>query len=257
MVSPVPKHLRTRKEIASIRASLRGHVVDIELPKVPKTKGVSRHRAKFAPGLSTRLVELASSKSIGDPMAGTETLARETGLPIALNDIDKGMRTFLNPLRKQGCEISYGPASAISWKRDVCVFSPPYYPRTDRRKQNAHDDAKRGAVVGFRTGYDCDAPGFIGNPEGVDGIKVYRQQMLDVYNHMTRVCDRMIVVVKNWMRLGVELRLDLDTILTAEEAGWMIVARHGFEPPPSLWARYNKQRGGMVTVEDILIFDRN
>lgn len=227
------------------------------LPKTPPQRVAKSHRAKYAPGLATKLVEFAETKSIGDPMAGTGTLARETGGAFALNDIDVNMNQFLHPLTGQGCEISFGPATAVPWKRKVCVFSPPYYPRTDRRKQNAHDDKKRGAVVGFRTGYDCDAPGFIGNPEGVDGIKIYRQQMLDVYSHMTKVCDRMIVVVKNWMRLGVELRLDLDTILTAEEAGWMIVARHGFEPPPSLWARYNKQRGGMVMVEDILIFDRN
>lgn len=30
-----------------------------------------------------------------------------------------------------------------------------------------------------------------------------------------------------------------------------------FEPSPSLWSRYNKKRGGGVTVEDVLMFSKS
>lgn len=66
----------------------------------------------------------------------------------------------------------------------------------------------------------------------------------------------MIVVTKNWTRLGVEMRLDLDTILTAQSVGWACRARHGWAPPQSLWNRYNERRGGGVQVEDVLLFER-
>ena len=189
-------------------------------------------------------------------MAGAGTLASETGVVAALNDIDEAMRVHLAPLEARGCEVSYVPATDIGWRRECCVFSPPYYPRTDRRKPNAHDDVKRGPVVGFRDAYACDHPDFIGNPGGVDAIARYRVAMTAVYRHLTTVCDRMVVVTKNWTRLGVEMRLDLDTILMARAAGWCCTARHGWNPPPSLWNRFNAQRGGGVEVEDILMFSR-
>lgn len=258
MVSPVPKHLRTDNEHAAIPARLRDHVVDLS---VDRTNGVDvpgsgRHRAKFAPGLATELVRLAGTADIGDPMCGTGMLAWETGNPAALNDIDPGMKGFLKPLAKWGCETGHVPATEITWQRECCIFSPPYYPRTDRRKPNAHNDAKRGPVVGFRDSYGFDHPDFVGNPGGVEAIKTYRDQMTRVYAHLTKVCGRMIVVTKNWTRLGVELRLDLDTILMAQSVGWTCTERHGWEPPPSLWSRFNTQRGGGVLVEDVLIFVR-
>jgi hypothetical protein len=64
------------------------------------------------------------------------------------------------------------------------------------------------------------------------------------------------VVTKNWTRLGVELRLDLDTILMAKSVGWKCTGRHGWEPAPSLWSRFNRDRGGGVLVEDVLMFSR-
>jgi hypothetical protein len=79
--------------------------------------------------------------------------------------------------------------------------------------------------------------------------------MREVYLALRGHGKRMIVVVKNTMRLGVELRLDIDTILTAQEAGWACVERHGWEPTPSLWARFNGAKG--VLVEDVLVFDRS
>lgn len=265
MVSPVPKHLTTDKDAEGIEASLRDHVSDLTLNPAKKViiPGARHHRAKFPPGLASVLVEMAGSKSIGDPMAGTGMLAWETGLPCALNDIDRGMSQFLSPLAVRGCEVSYGPATKIGWRRDVCIFSPPYYPRTDRRIPNAHDDTKRGPVVGFRDSYPTDHPDAIGNPGGVDAILTYRKQMTAVYGHLLQVCGKMIVVTKNWMRLGVELRLDIDTILMAESVGWKCVERHGFTPRSSLWARFNARRGeqqgrtGMVEVEDVLVFRKN
>lgn len=264
MVSPVPKHLRTPEEVERIDKPLRDHVCDLVLDasKGVKVPNARHHRAKFPPGLSTLLAEMAGTDSIGDPMAGTGMLAWETGIPAALNDIDRSMSMFLDPLKARGCEVSYGPADRIKWKRQVCIFSPPYYPRTDRRIPNAHDDAKRGPVVGFRDSYATDHPRAIGNPGGVDAVFLYRRQMEEVYSHLASVCDRMIVVTKNWMRLGVELRLDLDTIIMAEDWGWECVSRHGFRPRGSLWAKFNAERGaaqgrpGMVEVEDVLIFKK-
>lgn len=256
MVSPVPKHLRTDDEHAAIPERLRYHVVDLQVDRhngvdVP---GSGAHRAKYAAGLATALLELARSKDIGDPMCGTGMLSWETGKHAALNDIDPGMGKFLKPLSKWGCEVTHRPASEIGWQREVCIFSPPYYPRTDRRKPCAHDDAKRGPVVGFRDSYDCNHPEFVGNPGGVDAILTYRRQMTAIYSHLTGVCDRMIVVTKNWTRLGVEMRLDLDTILMAQSVGWKCTGRHGWEPPPSLWSKFNQKRGGGVQVEDVLMF---
>jgi hypothetical protein len=237
--------------------SLRDHIVDLkpDLSACVRVPGAGHHRAKFAPGLSSVLIDMADTSSVGDPMCGVGTLAWETGACLALNDLDEGMRPFLDPLSARGCEVTYGPATSIEWRREVCVFSPPYYPRTDRRKPNAHDDGKRGPVVGFRDSYGCDHPEFIGNPGGVNAIRDYRDAMTLVYEHMRDVCERMIVVAKNWTRLGVELRLDLDTILMAAESGWSCTERHGWVPVPSLWSRFNAQRGGGVQVEDVLVFE--
>ena len=254
MVSPVPKHLTTDADHQAVPAQFREHVVDLRIVG-GAVKGLSAHRAKYAPGLATALLNLAGTSSVGDPMAGTGTLARETGVNAALNDLDAGMAEFLDPLALVGCEVTYGPAHEIRWRRDVCIFSPPYYPKADRRRPCAHDDAKRGPIVGFRDSYSADHPAFIGNPGGVNAISQYRTQMTRVYGHMLCVCRRMIVVTKNWTRLGVEMRLDLDTILMAQSVGWLPVERHGWVPPQSLWSRFNEQRGGGVTVEDVLVFE--
>lgn len=256
MASPVPKHLRTEAEISLIPSHLHNHVETLfPVSTVDRRHGIGKHRAKYAPGLISELVKLAGSESLGDPMAGTGTAAYETGKPFALNDIDTGMSQYLEPLKQSGCEISYLPADRIQWSREVCIFSPPYYPRTDRKKPNAHNDEERGPIVGFRDSYSCDHAEFIGNPEGSDGIRIYREQMRSVYSHLHSQCGRMIVVTKNWTRLGVELRLDLDSILMGYESGWVCTARHGWKPKPSLWAHYNQKRGGGVAFEDILVFE--
>lgn len=258
MASPLPRHLRADSELAAVPAHLLNHVVDIQVDRTRgvKVAGSGKHRAKYAPGLATELLKLAGTDDVGDPMAGTGTLAWETGIAAALNDIDVGMKRFLEPLKERGCEVTYSSANKISWWREACVFSPPYYPKADRRRPLAHNDKKRGPVVGFRDAYDAEGPEFIGNPGGVDAILHYRHQMTGVYAHLRTVCNRMVVVTKNWTRLGTEMRLDLDTILMAQEAGWFCLERHGWQPPPSLWARFNAQRGGGVPVEDILIFEK-
>lgn len=259
MISPVPKHLRSECEYEVIPNYLLDHVVDMNIDKSNGCSGagINTHRAKYAPGLSTRLLEIAGTENVGDPMAGTGTLARETRLPLALNDIDIGMSKFLDPLLLElGCEVSYKPATEITWKRDVCIFSPPYYPKADRKRPCAHNDAKRGPIVGFRDSYNADHPEFIGNPGGVNAIKQYREQMTKVYDHLRFVCKKMIVVTKNWTRLGVEMRLDLDTILMARSVGWVCSARHGWQPPQSLWSRFNTERGGGIVIEDILVFEK-
>lgn len=257
MVSPVPKHLRTDDEHADVAAHLRDHVVDLQVNKANGVRipGAGNHRAKYAPGLATVLTDLARTESIGDPMCGTGMLAWETGKSCALNDIDAGMARFLEPLKPKS-RVTYLPATQIPWQVETCIFSPPYYPKADRRRPCAHDDAKRGPVVGFRDSYDGSHPDFIGNPGGVNAILVYRQQMTAVYAHLRSVCDRMIVVTKNWTRLGLEMRLDLDTILMAQSVGWKCTNRHGWIPPQSLWSRFNEQRGGGVTVEDVLVFTK-
>lgn len=260
VASPVPKHLRTPSEVDCISNHLLDHVNDLEINPANgvTVKETKRHPAKYASGLVTELIKISGSESVGDPMCGTGTLAYETGLSCALNDIDTNMLQFLQPLvDKQNCEVSFGPADIIPWSREVCIFSPPYYPRTDRKKPNAKNEAVRGAPVGFSDSYPCDSERFIGNPSGCDGILLYREGMRKVYDHLGKnVCGKMIVVTKNWTRLGVELRLDLDTILMCNETGWICESRHGFAPKPSLWSRYNAARGGGVQIEDIMVFRR-
>lgn len=256
MVSPVPKHLRTENEVRLVPRAYREHVSDLAvLPtSLPRPAGPS-HRAKFVPGLTSALLDFAVG-TVGDPMAGTGTAAWESHRFTAVNDIDQSMSPHLDPLRERGCVVTYDPTHKLDWERDTMIFSPPYYPRTDRTRPNAHDDNRRGPVVGFRDSYGCDHSDFIGNPGGVNAILTYRAAMTDVYDQLQRVAGRMIVVTKNWWRLGVELRLDLDTILMAMETGWVCTERHGWEPPPSLWSRYNQQRGGFRVVEDVLIFEK-
>lgn len=257
MVSPVPKHLITDEQIATIPAALRDHIVDLTVERKPNPWPTTarRHPAKLAPGLPTALAPYLTG-SIGDPMAGTGTLAHELRTPMHLNDIDPSMNEYLEPTRTFGCTITYGPATDIDWTVDTLCFSPPYYPRTDRTKPNAHNDLKRGPVVGFRDTYHHNEPQFIGNPAGTNGILTYRNQMTAVYQHLATTATRMIVITKNWWRLGTELRLDLDTILMAHTAGWTCTERHGWEPPASLWNRYNTNRNNYPNIEDILIFDR-
>lgn len=188
-------------------------------------------------------------------MAGSGRLVAETEKPFYLNEIDRRWGGHLLELAwKYNATVTFGDARDVPWSCEACIFSPPYYPRTDRRRPNAHDDAKRGPVVGFRDSYGSPEAGFIGDPGGSDAILHYRDSMREVYGSLLGKCGRMILVTKNWTRLGVELRLDLDTVLTAAEAGWELVGRHGWEPRPSLWSRYNASRNSGVGCEDVLIF---
>ena len=266
MPSPVPPHLRTEQELAQLPLALRDHVVDLHpRPPVPLFDGASvsvpgpAHPAKYRPGQATALLGLVGAEDlVGDPMAGAGILAAESGRRCALNDLDPRMLLRLQQLAAAtGGVATCGPAHAVPWTAAAVVFSPPYYPRTDRRRPAAHA-AKRGAVVGFRDSYDHDDDDMIGNPSGRNGILLYRNAMRRVYRHLhvSVGARRMVVVVKNWTRQGVELRLDLDTLLTAAEAGWYPVRRHGWACGPSLWARFNAARGPGVQVEDVLVFDR-
>jgi hypothetical protein len=257
MTSPVPKHLRGSREVSRIPKRLREHRCNLKVTPV-SSLSVPQHPAKYAPGLATALVDLAACdpERIGDPMAGTGRIASETGLKISLNEPDPRWSILLRELKKTGCVVSFCDARRLPWTADTLIFSPPYYPRTDRRVLAAHNDIKRGKSVGYRSGYGAEGvSGFIGDPAGAHGILSYRNAMREVYVALLRRARRMFVVVKNTKRLGVELRLDLDTIITAQEAGWMCVCRHGWEPPPSLWQRYNNKRGTAVLVEDVLVFE--
>lgn len=122
MVSPVPKHLTTEREHEAVPKPLREHVADLAVDPSHGVgfKGSGTHRAKFAPGLATALLQLAGTTSVGDPMAGTGTLARETGVAAALNDLDGGMARFLDDLAHRGCEVTYGPAHEVPWSRRPC-----------------------------------------------------------------------------------------------------------------------------------------
>ena len=251
-----PRGLRSISEELSIPRRLLEHVSDLVVVPVRPLEA-SPHPAKYAAGLPTALVRLAGTEDIGDPFAGTGRLAEETQLAVKLNDLDPRWVSRLRELVARFGGVATSVAAAkIPWSVNTGIFSPPYYPRTDRRRLAGHDDARRGAVVGFRTGYGCATEGFIGDPAGVDGIVNYRAAMRPTFAGLWHRAQRLIVVVKNWTRGEVELRLDLDTILTAQEAGWVCTARHGWEPTPSLWARFNHARGIGVSVEDVLVFER-
>jgi len=194
-------------------------------------------------------------------MAGTGRLAEETRLPLALNEISPRWKPNLQHLRDTlDCTVSFENAQdGVPWERETLIFSPPYYPKADRCRPAGHNDEKRGAVVGFRDSYgDGHLPGFIGDPAGKNAILLYRNAMRKIFFPLGRGrTRRMLLVTKNWTRLGTEMRLDLDLFLTAQEAGWRPEARTGWVPPASLWARYNERRGGMITVEDVLVLTRN
>lgn len=251
MPSPVPRHLRTSAEEASIPVKLRDHQNGL-LVKMVSRLSASKHPAKYAEGLPTALVAWAGTDDVADPMAGSGRLAEETKLSIPLNEPDPRWQPHLAAL--PGCRVSCADARRLPpWFRcDTMIFSPPYYPRTDRRVLAAH----RGEPVGYRSGYGAEGvQGFIGDPAGADGILSYRNAMREVYAGLFGRARRMIVVVKNQTRLGVELRLDLDTALTAMEAGWRFTRRTGWHPKPSLWARYNLSRGTGIAIEDVLMFE--
>ena len=253
MVSPVPHHLRSVEETDAIPLHLRGHICDLTVK--PVRVRPCAHPAKFAPGLPTALAEMVGTDDLADPMAGSGRLAEEVRSDCYLNEIDPKYWDVLSCFPN----VSHMDAAKLpkSWGARVIVTSPPYYPRTDRRKLASHDDAKRGRVVGFRSGYDGGhLHGFVGDPAGCNGILIYRQAMRAIYENFALMVkpQLLVLVVKNQTRLGVELRLDLDTILIAQEAGWDCIERHGWKPPPSLWARWNLRRGTGVAVEDILVF---
>ena len=257
MPSPPPRGLVTADEVAHLPAALRDHRTTLCVrPPARPLAPAAWHRAKYQPGLATALLDLAGTASVGDPFAGTGRFFEETQVAGgAANDLDPRCADAIRALGVPGLEVTNLPADRTPWHRDALIFSPPYYPRTDRCQPNAHDDGKRGPVVGFRDSYGCSDPAFVGNPAGVEGIYRYREAMRAVYAHLRACGTRMVVVTKNWVRKGVELRLDWDTILMAEAAGWHPVRRTGWEPPQSLWSKFNQARGGMVTVEDVLIFD--
>jgi hypothetical protein len=248
--------LRTNKESEAIDSKFREHIADLIVNPVKKLSSF-RHPAKYQSGLPTALVELAKSPSIGDPMAGSGRLVEETEKPFYLNDIDPKCYLKLKQLSEiYGSTVTCDDVRNLMWQCDVMIFSPPYYPRTDRKKPNHHNDEKRGAVVGFRDTYGIELDGFIGEPGGVDAILSYRNAMREIYAKLLKHSEKMIVVTKNWTRLGVELRLDWDTILTASEVGWKITDRHGWIPNQSLWSRFNQSRNTGVTVEDVLVFEK-
>lgn len=125
MVSPVPKHLTTDDDHAAIFPRWLNHVVDLRVDPSNgvKTPGAGSHRAKYAPGLATALLNLAGTDSVGDPMAGTGTIARETGIAAALNDLDAGMAKFLDPLRAAGPARMTTP-SAGRWSGSATAIQP-------------------------------------------------------------------------------------------------------------------------------------
>jgi hypothetical protein len=210
-----------------IPSRLTDHRVDLTVTPVEDNSPVP-WGTHFASGLPSVLVDRFGDGLIGDPFAGSGRLAWETERPMWLNDNNRRNRKHLDPTVEFGCVVSYDNAASLSWCVDTLISQPPLQPDVYTWSTAEH------AV-----------------------ITSYRDSMAATYRSVSRCAPRMVLVVRNWWRLGHEVRFDLETIALAELSHWRCVDRHGWQLPATRpLSRRAGNRNTSPLVEDVLVFEQ-
>ena len=151
-------------------------------------------------------------------------------------------------------------------KIDSVIFSPPYGHGSTHTK--GQEQTKWRKENKYYVGHDkethySDNPDNVGNKKGKD----YLSEMLIIYKECLKVLrpsGYMVLVLKNFVRKGEQIRLDLDTIKLVEAAGFTYVTRHYRKiNNPSFWItnaihKWEKKFPGKThpypLMEDVLVF---
>jgi len=149
-------------------------------------------------------------------------------------------------------------------KIDSIITSPPYG-ETDNQSRNKEDltaEKNQRDIIGKKYSEDENN---IGNKQG----KNYLTEMLKVYRECRKVLKNngfMVLVTKNFVRSGEQIRLDLDTIKLCEAAGFTYVRRHYRKiNNPSFWItnaiqkwekKHSDKPHPYPLAEDVLVFQK-
>lgn len=179
------------------------------------------------------------------------------------NDKKLGQRCYSNATSTSEIEnLEYG-------KIDSIITSPPYcHDSTHRKNQDNWNSVKARKMSKYHIGHDKEIhysndKKNIGNKTG----KTYLSEMLKIYKECFKVLKKegfMILVLKNFVRKGKQVRLDLDSIKLIESVGFKYLRRHYRKiKNPSFWITNaiqkwekknpNKQHPYPLE-EDILVF---
>lgn len=149
---------------------------------------------------------------------------------------------------------------------DAVIMSPPFM--QENKGGGIHKDIQDGIKRKGQTKHDTELSTSEDNIDNMKG-KNYLTEMFRVYKSCFDILKPqgcMVLVLKNFIRKGKEIRLDLDTIKLCELAGFKHIAgsdpnypaRHRrFISNPSFWVQnYRKKNKNAVIIdyEDILVF---
>ncbi len=165
------------------------------------------------------------------------------------------------------CQILQGDARQLpEVLADVVITSPPY---AEAQTGGGISAAMRGEGnynITTNLPRNCYQPSEHGNTQGnIGNLKgeSYLSAMLLVYEGCYRVLKPqgiMCLVTKNFIRQKQEIRLDLDTILLCEAAGFTLIERHYRKlTQQSFWRTIYQQKypdAPVLDKEDILIFKK-
>jgi len=245
------------------------------------TPGSIRHPAKMELNMCRKIIKLYSKKGdlILDPMVGIGSTIIE-GMILGRNvigveyeqkfvdmtkeNIEKTTKSlsFMKTLGKG--QVIKGDSRQLSDllnnKADSILFSPPFADTIGTIRG-------KGTPTYQQTGFANTIPysekdsDNIGNFKG----KNYLTEMLLIYQQCFKVLKQnsyMIVHLKNFVRAGVQIRLDLDSIKLIEKAGFKYIRRHYRKiKNPSFWItnaiqkweKKHKEPHPYPLVEDILV----
>lgn len=131
-------------------------------------------------------------------------------------------------------EVLKGDARELSNILEKCsdiVTSPPYGHASYKNNSEPNDWKKeRGYNSGVITNSKLEPVSYSTDPENLGNQKgkTYLGEMKKVYNECFKVLNpggKMVLITKNFVRKGVQIRLDLDTIRLCEEVGFRFVER--------------------------------
>ncbi len=238
------------------------------------------HPAKMDAQLLTWIVSkyTASGETILDPMAGSGTmmLACTLGRNVVLVELEEKFCKMMADnweqvkMRPQlgsqmgNCQIIQGDARQFEGLVDKIVTSPPYEgtEARDRSKDNSHRDAVERTHAG---GSVKIMQGYQGTAENIGNLKSdsYLEAMLQVYQQcfsVLRPQGLMILVTKNFIRNKQVIRLDTDTKLLCQKAGFTYLERYERNlPSQSFWRTIYHQKYPeveQILSEDVLVFKK-